>query len=39
MFKEIIDKIETLLAYCIIGLLFGGFPLFLFVHAVITVAD
>lgn len=39
MLKRLVDKLETMLAYCIVGLMFSGFPLFLFVHAVITVAE
>ena len=34
---EMIDKIETLLAYCIVFLIVAGLPLFLLLHAVCTV--
>ena len=39
MIKEIKDKAETTLAYLIVFLMFAGFPLFLFFHAVMTVAE
>jgi hypothetical protein len=39
MLKRLVDKAETMLAYCIVGLMFGGIPLFLFIHAVTTVAE
>lgn len=39
MLKRLVDKLETMLAYCIVGLMVGGVPLFLFIHAVTTVAE
>lgn len=39
MLRKLVDKLETILAYCIVGLMVGGLPLFLFIHAVTTVAE
>jgi hypothetical protein len=39
MLKRLVDKAETMFAYCIVGLMVGGFPLFLFIHAITTVAE
>lgn len=39
MIKRLVDKLETTLAYCIVCLMVGGLPLFLFIHALITVGE
>ena len=39
MLKRLVDKAETMIAYCIVGLMVCGIPLFLFIHAVTTVAE
>ncbi len=37
--KRVVNKLEMMLAYCIIGLIIGALPLFLFIHAVTTIAE
>ena len=37
MIKKLIDRAETLLAYLIVGLIFFGAPVALFIHGVTTV--
>lgn len=39
MLKQLIDRVETLIAYCVVGLMVAGVPMFLFIHAVTTVAE
>lgn len=37
MLKRLVDRVETMIAYCIVGLMVAGVPMFLFIHAVTTV--
>lgn len=39
MLKRLVDKLETMIAYYIVGLMVAGVPMFLFLHAVTTVAE
>lgn len=39
MLKRLVDKLETMLAFCIVGLTVAGVPMFLFLHAITTVAE
>lgn len=39
MLKRLVDKLETMLAYCIVSLMVAGVPMFLLIHAVTTVAE
>ena len=37
MLKRLVDRVETMIAYCIVGLMVAGLPLFLLIHNITTV--
>lgn len=39
MLKRLVDKLETMFAYCIVGVMIAGVPMFLLIHAITTVAE